>query len=108
MLRSFHYAAFSPLLQKKITGEYHQLEHWAKLWTYYISKTYLNAYLEIIGSSSLIPKETSEIEKLLRIYLLEKSIYEIGYEIDNRPDWLAIPLKGILYEMGAINEEQEK
>lgn len=107
MLRSFHYAAFSPLIQEKVAGEMEELEHWAKLWTYYISKIFLNAYLEHVGSSSLIPEDQSETESLLSLYLLEKAVYEIGYEINNRPDWLAIPLKGILYETGAIQNEKK-
>jgi len=108
MLRSFHYAAFSPLIQQKITGEYEDLEHWAKLWTYYVSKIFINAYLEYMGDSSLIPEEKTEISKLLNLYLLEKSVYEIGYEINNRPDWLAIPIKGILYQLGVIlNDKNE-
>jgi maltose alpha-D-glucosyltransferase/alpha-amylase len=108
MLRSFHYAAFTPLIQKKIMGEYEKLEYWAKLWTFYISKIYLNAYLEYIESSSLIPKDRSEMNKLLSVYLLEKAVYEIGYEMNNRPDWLAIPLKGILFEIGAIDSEKRE
>ncbi len=108
MLRSFHYAAFSPLIQEKIAGEYEELEHWAKLWTYYVSKTFLNTYLEHINSSAIIPEDRTEISKLLSIYLLEKAVYEVGYEINNRPDWLAIPLKGILYEIGAINDEKKE
>ena len=108
MLRSFHYAAFAPLIQEKITGEYEDLEYWAKLWTYFVSKTFLVAYLKNIESSTIIPEDKEDISKLLSIYLLEKSVYEVGYEINNRPDWLAIPLKGILYEIGAIqNEEKE-
>ncbi len=109
MLRSFHYAAFSPLIQQKIAGEYDDLEHWAKLWTYYTSKIFLTAYLEHVGpSSSFIPEDKSEIANLLSLYLLEKAVYEIGYEIDNRPDWLAIPIKGILYEIGAIRDEKKE
>jgi maltose alpha-D-glucosyltransferase/alpha-amylase len=108
MLRSFHYAAFTPLIQKKIVGEYEKLEYWAKLWTFYISKIYLNAYLEYIEPSSLIPKDRSAISKLLSVYLLEKAVYEIGYEMNNRPDWLAIPLKGILFEIGAIDSEKRE
>jgi maltose alpha-D-glucosyltransferase/alpha-amylase len=108
MLRSFHYAAFTPLIQKKIMGEYEKLEYWAKLWSFYISKIYLNAYLEYIEPSSLIPKDRSEMNKLLSVYLLEKAVYEIGYEMNNRPDWLAIPLKGILFEIGAIDSEKRE
>ena len=105
MLRSFYYAAFTPLIQQKISGDYNELEHWAKLWTFYISKLFLQAYLEYI-QPSLLPEDKSEISKLLNIYLLEKAVYEIGYEMDNRPDWLVIPLKGILFEVGAIGNEK--
>ncbi len=108
MLRSFNYAAFSPLIQQKIAGEYEELEHWAKLWTYYTSKIFLDAYLEHISPSAIIPEDKSEIEKLLSLYLLEKAVYEIGYEIDNRPSWLAIPIKGILYEIGARHDEKKE
>ncbi|RQW04969.1 MAG: alpha-amylase, partial [Calditrichaeota bacterium] len=108
MVRSFHYAAFAPLIQQKIIGEYEELEHWAKLWTYYTSKIFLNAYLEHIGSSSIIPEEKAELSRLLSLYILEKAVYEIGYEMDNRPDWLGIPLKGILYEIGAIRDERKE
>jgi maltose alpha-D-glucosyltransferase / alpha-amylase len=109
MLRSFHYAAFAPLIQQKIAGEYDDLEHWAKLWTYYISKIFLNSYLQHMGpSSSLIPEDKLEISRLLSLYLLEKAVYEIGYEIDNRPDWLKIPIKGILYEIGVIHDEKKE
>ena len=108
MLRSFYYAAFTPLLQKKITGgDYDKLEQWAKLWIFYISKVFLNAYFEHI-QPTLIPKDQSEISQLLNIYLLEKVTYEIRYEMDNRPDWLAIPLKGLLFEVKKINSEKEE
>ena len=108
MLRSFHYASFSPLIQQKISGEYKDLEHWARLWTYYINKIFLNAYLKHIFPSEIIPMEKVELSRLLSLYMLEKAVYEIGYEMDNRPDWLGIPLKGILYEIGVIRNEIEK
>ncbi|NLL61653.1 MAG: maltose alpha-D-glucosyltransferase [Candidatus Atribacteria bacterium] len=108
MLRSFYYAAFTPPLQKKITGgDYDKLEQWAKLWIFYISKVFLNAYFEHI-QQTLIPKNQLEISQLLNIYLLEKVTYEIRYEMDNRPDWLAIPLKGLLFEVKKINSEKEE
>ncbi len=108
MLRSFHYAAFSPLIQQKIAGEYEELEHWAKLWTYYTSKIFLDAYLEHMGPSAIIPEEMADLSRILSLYILEKAVYEIGYEMDHRPDWLGIPLKGILYEIGAIHNESEE
>ena len=107
MLRSFYYAAFAPLIQEKISGDCSALEHWARLWTFYISKVFLNAYLEYI-KPSLLPENESEIKKLLTIYLLEKAVYEVGYEMGNRPDWLPVALKGLLFEVGAIDDEKEE
>ncbi len=107
MLRSFYYAAFAPLIQEKISGDCSALEHWARLWTFYMSKVFLNAYLEYI-ETSLLPENESEIKKLLTIYLLEKAVYEVGYEMGNRPDWLPVALKGLLFEVGAIDDEKEE
>jgi maltose alpha-D-glucosyltransferase/alpha-amylase len=43
----------------------------------------------------LIPPHAAELETMLRAFLLDKAVYELGYELNNRPDWLAIPVKGI-------------
>ena len=40
-------------------------------------------------------QDQTEQEAMLRIFLLEKAVYELGYEINNRPDWVMIPLRGI-------------
>ncbi len=42
------------------------------------------------------------LQVLLESYLLEKAIYELGYELNNRPDWVSIPISGILHVMGSI------
>lgn len=107
MLRSFQYAAFAPLIQKKVSGDCQELEHWARVWTFYTSKVFLNAYLKYIVPSFL-PEDELETKQLLTIYLLEKAIYEIGYEMDHRPDWLSIALKGLLYEVGAIDNDKKE
>ena len=54
----------------------------ARIWTY-------------VGSSDLLPKARNELAVLLDAYLIDKAIYEIGYELNNRPNWLKIPLHGI-------------
>jgi maltose alpha-D-glucosyltransferase/alpha-amylase len=106
MLRSFHYAAFAPLIQQHIPGDYKMLETWAKFWTYYISKIFLKSYLEHTKEASFLPEKKEQLPQLLKIYLLEKAVYEIGYEMNHRPNWLLIPFKGILYELGEVNEEK--
>ncbi len=105
MLRSFHYAANAPLIGK--TGgsmfrpdEAARLEPWAHCWQLWVSAAFLTAYLESSAEGSFLPRSREELSLLLSVYLLEKSIYELGYELNNRPDWVKLPLRGILDLLG--------
>jgi len=100
MLRSFQYAAFAPLLAA--VGDNAQVfrndaEHaqWAHTWEGLASESFLAAYFETSGNASYLPPTVQERELVLRLQLLEKSVYELGYELDNRPSWVGIPLEGI-------------
>jgi len=100
MLRSFHYAAFSTLLDETRGGslggrDYASMEPWAKLWHEWTSWAYLKAYLETAGESPIVPKDRDELKALLESFVLDKAIYELGYELNNRPEWVSIPLHGI-------------
>jgi maltose alpha-D-glucosyltransferase/alpha-amylase len=97
MIRSFHYAAFTALLHhaRNHPGDIQVLEPWVETWYTYISGTFLRSYKERLGEVTLIPKDPGELEILLRAFLLEKAAYELGYELNNRPDWVTIPFKGI-------------
>jgi len=97
MIRSFHYAAFYSLFKNPhIKSEaIPALEPWAELWYRCVSVTFLSSYLETIKNSDLVPKEKEELEILLQSLLLEKALYELGYELNNRPELVIIPLKGI-------------
>ncbi len=101
MIRSFHYAAYGKLLlnpnQRK--EEMPWLEQWARQWYHYVSRFFLTAYLERAAGQPFIPSDPEATRLLLRTYLLEKAIYEVGYEMNARPEWLRIPLKGVLFEM---------
>jgi maltose alpha-D-glucosyltransferase / alpha-amylase len=101
MLRSFHYAAYTSLFghlgsanvrPEDLAG----LEPWARLWNVWVCSTFLNSYLEHAAKGDFLPVEREELDILLNIYLFEKALYELGYELNNRPDWLRIPLTGIL------------
>ncbi len=100
MLRSFHYAAFSFHLASsdKATAEEiktYDVRPWAERWYACVSERFLNAYFENVVGASYIPPDHDELFSLLRLHLLEKAVYELGYELNNRPAWVAIPLEGI-------------
>jgi maltose alpha-D-glucosyltransferase/alpha-amylase len=61
---------------------------------------FLRAYLETSGSSRHLPSNPTELAGLLDFHLLEKAVYELGYELDNRPAWVGIPLAGICRILG--------
>ncbi|MBK8291610.1 MAG: putative maltokinase [Flammeovirgaceae bacterium] len=106
MMRSFHYAAFGKILLNENYREkdIEFLIQWAEQWQHYVSRFYLGAYLERMGLDSQL---TQQDETLLRTYLLEKAIYELGYELNGRPDWVNIPLRGIYYHMNRYFEAKE-
>lgn len=100
MLRSFHYAAYAPLLAgtgtvKMDASNVENLNRWASAWAAWVSDRFLTEYLKLAGKDVFLPPTRAEIMALLQIYVLEKAVYELGYELNNRPDWVAIPLKGI-------------
>lgn len=97
MLRSFHYAVYSTLFLHNSVREEDValLESAADFWYSKVSKVFVKSYVNTIGKAEFLPKTTKELEMLLQIYLLDKAIYELGYELNNRPDWILIPLKGI-------------
>ena len=107
MMRSFHYAAFGKILLNENYREkdIEFLEQWAEQWQHYISRFYLGAYLERMGSRA---EPNGEDEILIRTYLLEKAIYELGYELNGRPDWVNIPLRGIYYIMNRYFQAREE
>ena len=101
MLRSFHYAAYTSLfghLGNAVVRleDLAALEPWARLWNVWISSTFLNSYVEHAAPGGFLPTNRDELNILLDIYLFDKALYELGYELNNRPDWVRIPLTGIL------------
>jgi trehalose synthase-fused probable maltokinase len=99
MLRSFHYAAFAPLLtslgEKAPVGEIAHLGVWAEAWNSWVSAQFLASYFRTAGEAAYLPASRTETQKLLKLHLLEKAVYELGYELNNRPTWVGIPLQGI-------------
>ena len=105
MLRSFHYAAYTGLMhasqEAAITPKQRQrLDAWARFWTQRISALFLASYLETAQDAAFLPRRREELEILLDVYLLGKAVYELGYELNNRPDWVRIPVQGVLQLLG--------
>jgi maltose alpha-D-glucosyltransferase/alpha-amylase len=101
MLRSFDYAcysAFADPLGGAVTGseESTRLRRWMQFWTTWTSAAFLKSYLAVADGHSFIPRQPESAQLLLDIYLFEKALYELRYELNNRPDWAHIPLHGIL------------
>ncbi len=101
MLRSFHYASYAPLIGEVggsvfRKGDVKSLEPWAACWNGWVSSAFLQGYLAVAKDGAFLPRSREELSSLLDTYLLEKAIYELGYELNNRPAWVKLPLLGIL------------
>ena len=97
MIRSFHYAVHSawPDPMTLRPEERRNLEPWADLWPDRMAAAFLEAYLQATPNAFFVPSQ-KEWELLLRVFLMEKAVYELGYELNMRPDWVHIPMQGIL------------
>src|SRR5438093_11934430 len=96
MLRPCKYAATSAIWQPAIRDEEVPfLEHWAHIWYRQMSGTFLQSYLRTTSGAMFVPQNTDDLQILLEADLLDKAVYEIGYELNNRPDWVIIPIRGI-------------
>jgi len=93
MLRSFDYAANAQLVGDGASPE--NLANAATYWQAWVSAAFLRKYREVAGHAGFMPRTLAEFEIMLDTYLLDKAIYELGYELNNRPSWLGIPLRGI-------------
>jgi trehalose synthase-fused probable maltokinase len=95
MLRSFDYAASAVQQSRPTEAADLEVERWTGFWSRWVGADFLKAYLAETGTASFGPRSPRAADGLLRVYLLEKAVYELGYELNNRPGWVAIPLKGI-------------
>ena len=98
MIRSFHYAASvglrNQLARSPEVGA--RIEAWASLWYAWVSAAFLRGYLSHMEGLGLLPKPLEDRALILDAYLFEKAMYEVSYELNNRPDWVSVPLKGFL------------
>jgi maltose alpha-D-glucosyltransferase/alpha-amylase len=109
MIRSYHYAVSAKLFNADETKTIDPeklltvTDRWYKL----MRDTYLDAYFGAIGSPHPLFKSQVEVNFLLLYFLLEKAVYELGYEISYRPDWVKIPLRGIVEVIREVEKLRE-
>ena len=98
MLRSFDYAAYSELtiLSHSQVETFERLEPWARIWRAWTSAAFLWEYREAAALASLVPVDRDPLARLLDFFVLEKVVFELRYEMNYRPDWVRIPLLGIV------------
>jgi len=97
MLRSFSYASQAALRSEHApAGRLAELHSWSRFWADSVSAVFLKSYLSTAGSASWVPQSQEDLELQLTTMLLEKALYELRYEMNLRPDWVRIPLRGIL------------
>lgn len=98
MLRSFDYAAFAGLFAASADrpDQADRLEPWAHCWQAWASAAFLRDYLATAGDARFLPRGRADLATMLAAYTLDKALYELLYELNNRPDWVRIPLRGIV------------
>jgi maltose alpha-D-glucosyltransferase/alpha-amylase len=98
MLRSFGYAAYAGLMNytARHPEDGTRLEPWAQLWERSAAAEFLRAYREAAQGADFLPPRQVDFRKLLNVFLLDKALYEVLYELNSRPAWVRIPLMGIM------------
>jgi len=98
MMRSFSYAAYSALdhFTQRRPGTAKSLEPWAQLWQNAACTEFLSAWRTTVAANPDLTPQPLQAHRLLNAYLLEKALYELLYELNNRPAWVRIPIAGIL------------
>jgi maltose alpha-D-glucosyltransferase/alpha-amylase len=98
MLRSFSYAALAGLgaATAHRPEDVERLAPWAELWETWVSAAFLRAYRAATRGGDFVPSRRDDLEVVLQAFVLDKALYELGYELNNRPDWVHIPLAGLL------------
>jgi maltose alpha-D-glucosyltransferase/alpha-amylase len=101
MVWSFHEAAHTGLLEQVNRGtlpavQMQNLTEWARFWSRWVSAAFWRSYRQTVGTLTFLPPSDADLSMLLEAYLLRKAVHELGYDLNNRPDRVTIPLQGIL------------
>ncbi len=101
MLRSFHYASEVALAERGSESDDDELRNLGRRWERHVSEQFRNGYFETDGIDDLLPATAHEREVVLDSFVLAKAVYEVGYELAHRPDWVRIPLEAVSRLVGS-------
>ena len=98
LIRSLDYSVTAALdrMRQVPAEELARLNPALEQWRDAAAAAFLEGYRETIDDRRLLPADAAAFDRLLRFFLLEKALYEIDYELANRPAWLHVPLTGAL------------
>ncbi len=100
MVRSFHYAAHWSRLERMSNGDATEsdtgMESWAAFWYHWVAAACIGGYRDVTDGAAFLPSGDHAWSVLLDALLLSKAAYELRYELGSRPDWVSIPMGGLL------------
>ena len=96
MLRSFHYAAHVALVERGAGSvDDEELRALGARWEEHVAASFLTGYASVDAVTELLPKSEHAFSVVLDAFVVAKAVYEVGYELAHRPDWVRIPLEAI-------------
>ncbi len=112
MIRSFHYAAViavQRLPQRGINvSDTHAVgQQAADFWRIWSSSAFLKSYAAAVADADLLPEDPAHVEALFQFHLLDRAVYELGYELNNRPEQSEVPLRGLTELLATLDTHQE-
>jgi maltose alpha-D-glucosyltransferase/alpha-amylase len=99
MVRSFDYAA-AAALRRQTAADAVRLEGWVRAWVETICAHFLESYFSVAQPATFLPADPADVGLLLEIFVLDKAVYEVGYELSYRPDFLPIPVRAVQRLLG--------
>jgi maltose alpha-D-glucosyltransferase/alpha-amylase len=98
MVRSFGYAAAVGLGAATMhrAEDRERLTPWARYWERWVSAVFRRAYRHVMRDTDVMPRSDDAVDVLLRAFEIEKAFYELGYELSHRPEWVQVPLTGLV------------
>jgi len=101
MVHSFHYAAYASLLKQIESGalapaRMRSVIGWARFWSRWVSAVFFKAYRQSASRGAFLPASEDDLNIVMDTFLLRKAVYEIGYELNHRPEWILIPIQNVL------------